>query len=164
MVSETNNLICLTPARVPSKRTARLRAIGQDPRLDYSVTLQRIFRETINHLDCLGRHAGEGKNVLEVSLFCRWLVFSGVIDLLERHALPGQDLRGITAKVDELQARCRPQLQGQRVQKTYSEPDIILISRKLDDLLAAVARPATVTAVTTTSGNSNDDVAQKQLC
>ena len=161
MVAQTNNSICLTLARKPSDRFARLRSIAQDPVLDYRTTLARIHRETINHLDSLGRHAGEGKNVLEVSFFCRWLVFSGVIDLLEKHALPEQDFTGLTAKVDALQAVCRPHLQGQSVKKVYSEPDITLISEKLDTLLAAVARPVVVTAVTTTS--VNDDETRNQL-
>ena len=136
-----------SPARTSSEGLAKLRAIGQDPQLDYRVTLDRIFRETCNHLDSLGRHVGEGMNFLEVSLFLRWLEFSGVMELLSRHALPGQDFGGLRLKLDDLMARCRPLLQGQRVKNTYSEPDIVSINRKLDDVLAALARPATVTSV-----------------
>jgi len=161
MDCKPNTVVALTPARKSPDRYARLRAIGQDQNLDYRVTLERFFNETCNHLDNLGRHVGEGMNFVEISLFLRWLEFSGALELLLRHAAPGQDFSGIRLKVDNLMERCRPLLQGQRVRKTYSEPDIIAINRKLDDLIAAVARPAVVTAVTGTGVNL--DETQKQL-
>lgn len=155
METRINNLSLQTPARTCSARVARLRAIGQDPVIDYRVTLQRIFDETCSHLDALGRHAGEGKNFVEVSLFLRWLEFSGVMELLSRHAAPGQDFSGLRLKLDNLTARCRPLLQGQRVANQYSEPDITAINRKLDNVLAALARPLQAVEVKT-SGSGND--------
>jgi len=155
MQADVVNSVSLTPARKSSDRVhgmssaqfARLRAIGEDPLIDYSATLERIYRETCNHLDILARHVGEGKNFLEVSLFLRWLEFSGLPRLLERHAPPGQDFSGLRLKLDDLVARCRPLLQGQRVRNAYSEPDIEAINRKLDYLLAALARPVAATSV-----------------
>jgi hypothetical protein len=141
-----------------------LRKIGQDPHIDYSVTLERIYRETCNHLDSLAAHVGEGKNVLEASLFVRWLEFSGVMRLLSHHAVPGQDFSALPAKVESMHDLCRPHLQGQRVEKSYRESDIVEIKTMLEKLVAAVARPAVVTAVTTNGVKSiNGDLVNNRF-
>jgi hypothetical protein len=176
VIAKNDNQAVSVPARTSSDRVkglkflssdkvAKLGAIGQDPLLDYRVTLDGIFRETNDHLDLLARQVREGKNVLEASSFYRWLQFSSVLTLLERHSLPGQDFRALRRKLTDLIGECGEHFRNGRVAPKYAESDITEINHKLDTVLAAVARPAVVTGVTTTgSGNENDGRAQKQLC
>ena len=93
-----------SPARIAGmshKRFAELCAIGEDSQIDYRVLLDTICRETSRHLDVLGREIRENKNVFEASRYLRWLEFSGVLKLLEKYCLPGQDFSLLRKKVGD---------------------------------------------------------------
>ena len=137
------------PGGMTEAKFDRLCLLGQDPLLDYRVTLNRIYQETNDHLDVLAREVREGKNVLEASFFLRWLEFSGVLSLLEKHALPGQDFTSLRRKLSDLIGEYGEHFRGGRVAPKYAESDITEINRKLDILLADKARSvSTVTVVT----------------
>jgi len=121
---------------------SQLRAIGEDSELGYRVTLQRICSESFRYLESLARDAREGKHVFEAANFCRWLRFSGVTDLLERYAMPGQNFSTLSKAVDDLISDCGEQFRGGKVLPKYSESDIAEINRKLDVLLSQSAAPA----------------------
>lgn len=126
-------------AGMSRERYLELRQIGDDPDLGYRVLLQGMCFETLRYLETLARGVREGKNVDEAANFCRWLQFSGVLELLERYAMPGQDFHSVRRMVSDVILECGERFRGGRVQPTYSESDIAAINRKLDVLLSQAA-------------------------
>jgi len=74
-----------------------------------NVQLHRLWRETDNRLNSLARSVREGKCVDEASNFCRWLRFTGLLELLEQNPRPlplivnGAELR---TKVQDILFEC----------------------------------------------------------
>ena len=68
----------LTPQKL-----AELEAIGKCPELQRVVMCKTVLAETDRYLNDLARSVRECKRVDEASRFARWLLFSGVLDLVK---------------------------------------------------------------------------------
>jgi len=121
------------------EKYTELRGLGQDSETAYRVTLQRMYEETARYLESLSRLVHEGKSVSEAANFARWVQFSGLPDLLDRFALPGQKFPSLSRRLTDLLQECGDHFRGGRVDVKYSESDIAEINRKLDVLLSQAA-------------------------
>jgi hypothetical protein len=131
-------------------KVASLFAVGRDPEIAFRVTVRGIFAESDRYLDSLMLLAREGKHVETVSIFCRWLRFSGVLTL--RKFLPDEVLPDLERKLADLLQECAPYLQGGRVVPSVPLSELEALNAKLDAVLAAVARPVSLTAKAGLSG------------
>lgn len=50
------------------------------------VRFARIYSETSNRIEVLSRRVQEGRDVLAASEFCRWFLFSGILDVLAENS------------------------------------------------------------------------------
>ena len=116
------------------EKALRLRAIGTDPAIGWAATLSRIVTETDRHLDRLARSVGECKAVDEAANYCRWLQFSGVLQL------PHPSFQRLRAKADDVLARVGEIYKGAKVRPQYDASDIAAINGKLDFLLSQVSQ------------------------
>jgi hypothetical protein len=148
-----------TKAGLSYERYQKLRSIGDDTQLAYRVNLQTISAETLRYLGTLARGVHENKNVTEAANFLRWLQFSGVLELLERYAMPGQDFRSLRGKVSELILECGERFRGGHQEANYSQSDIEAINRKLDVLLSQAARPSPAPCAGVFEVNLDDSLA-----
>lgn len=114
---------------------------SDEAELDFRFTLQQIYKETTTYLESLGRAASEGRAVDEANNFLRWLQFSSVLRLLEKNSWFNPDFVTLRNKCKELQAICRPHLQGGRVPASPSQARIDEVNAKLDIILTAMAKP-----------------------
>jgi len=130
--------------RSPERLSKPSSEAPNDALTDYAVILDTISRETSRHLDLLAQNAREGQNVMEAVNFARWIQFSGVCRLLERHSLPDRKYPSLRKQAEDVIQDCSEHLRGGRVAPKYAESDISAINRKLDALLASAARPVDV--------------------
>jgi len=112
------------------KQHLRLREIGSDPSIHWSATLSRIVCETNRYLDRLARCVSECKSVDEAANFCRWLEFSGILQL------PNDDFRIMRKKSEEIMWKVGEIYKGGKVKPTYSASDMDSLQSKVDLLLA----------------------------
>jgi hypothetical protein len=122
-----------------------IHAITQPAQADFGVTLSLIYRETEKYLGRLGRAASEGRAVDEANNFLRWLQFSGVCRLLESYSFIDKKFLTLRKQADELQDICKPHLQGRNIKENPSQSRIDELNDKVDIILAAIAKKATVT-------------------
>lgn len=85
-----------------------------------AIWFARVYSESSSRIDVLSRRVQEGRDVLAASEFCRWLLFSGIIKLLEENPNPAP------LKVDgaHLQWKCEELLQlcNSRLRSPVAEP------------------------------------------
>jgi hypothetical protein len=129
-------------AGLSPEKVEQLRALGADDQIGYRVNLCSIHQETDRYLDALLRSVQEGKQVEEASNYCRWLRFSGVLELLERYS--DGNFPSLRPKLNDVLQECAPLLRGGRVRESYSTSDLDELNRKVELILACVARPARV--------------------
>lgn len=118
-----------------------------------NVQLHVLWRETDNRLVSLARSVREGKSVDEASNFCRWLRFTGLIELLEQNENPlplivsGRELR---RKVEDILFDCGECYKGGKPPlPRYSESDMASVMARLDtitDRLNEISPPSSGTA------------------
>jgi len=120
-----------------------------------SVQLHALWRETDTRLDSLARSVREGKCVDEASNFCRWLRFSGVLQLLEQNPKPfplvvnGTELR---RKVEDVLFDCGEHYKhgkGKLPLPRYEESDMASVMARLDLIskrLDQISPPSSKTA------------------
>jgi hypothetical protein len=104
-----------------------------------------LATETERQLDIVERHVREGKNVLMVSLFVRWLQFSGVLNVIKLAS--HERGKALGKRLTELVMLCGEMQRGGKIDLKYAESDIVEINRKLDLLIAErgpVSNPAMV--------------------
>jgi hypothetical protein len=104
--------------------------------------LRWMASETSRILDGLSRDVRECKNVMLASLYARWVLFSGVLALVQRES----GSRALAKQVDDLLFECGELFRGGKHDPRYAASDIAEINRKLD-LLLVRARPAVQGAV-----------------
>ena len=112
-----------------------------------SVQLHWMWQETDNYLSSLAQCVREGKRVQEAANYCRWLQFSGVIELLEGSPQPFPlmvDGQGTRRKLRDLIQECGELFKGGKHDAKYVASDIAEINRKLDVLTAHLASPVQV--------------------
>jgi len=103
------------------------------------VELHVLWRETGNRLDTLWQCVREAKRVDEASNFCRWLQFSGVLQLLKRNPadFPLQvDGAALERKAKDILSECGELYAGGKHDAKYAASDIAEINRKLDALMS----------------------------
>jgi hypothetical protein len=98
------------------------------PRFD----LSRLASQTESQLDRAGRELREGKGVLEMSLFIRWVQMSGVLNLVAIHST--EVAVSLRKKIESLVIECGDMMRGGRIEPHYSPSDISEILRKVDSL------------------------------
>lgn len=54
-------------------------------RSEFQLQMHLIYRETLSRLEVLHKRAAEHQDVMPTSEFCRWLLFSGILKLLEQN-------------------------------------------------------------------------------
>jgi len=119
-----------------------------------NVQLYRLWNETDNRLVSLARSVREGKCVDEASNFCRWLRFTGLLELLEQNSRPeplpvkGRELRG---KVEDILFECGELYKGGKLPlPKYSESDMASVMDRLDSIterLNQISTPLSETAI-----------------
>jgi hypothetical protein len=121
------------------EKHAQLRAIGNDPALQWASGLSRIASETDRYLDRLARCVAENKSVDEAVNFCRWLQFSGVLKL------PHPEFVTLRNKADSVLDRAGEIYKGGKV-KAYCEASAVdALNAKMDFLLTAISQAKTQT-------------------
>ena len=99
-----------------------------------------IHRVTSDYLARLSRAVEEGRAVDEANNYLRWLQFSGICRLLERCSDDNPEWRELRKKADDLQALCRPHLQGQNIPVSPSLARVDEINNKLDYMLSMLPK------------------------
>jgi hypothetical protein len=103
------------------------------------VLLHRLWAESSRVVEQLSRLVAQGKSVDAASLFGRWLVFSGVLEMCEENPqsglleVHGRELR---VAVKELVSECGDLYRTGKANPRYAETDIAEINRKLDFVMA----------------------------
>jgi hypothetical protein len=123
---------------------ASARLLGGDrenAEVDFCWTLQLIYKETKAYLESLGRAASEGRAIDEANNFLRWLQFSSILRLLEKNPSVNPNFVTLRNQCNDLQAICRPHLQGRRMVASPSQARIDEVNAKVDIILAAIAKP-----------------------
>jgi len=108
-----------------------------------AVQLHVLWRETNRYLDSLTQAVCETKRVDEASNFGRWLLFSGVLKILEAYpsGLPlPVDGKVVRKKTEDLVYECGELYKGGKHDPRYAASDIAEINRKLDLLAAHIGR------------------------
>jgi hypothetical protein len=119
------------------------------PAFDLGFNLARVFSETSRQLAIFHRAVREGKGVTEASVFCRWLRFSGILEILEAYpcslvprVVDGKTLR---RQVEDVLYDCGEKFRTGKADPTYAASDIAEINRKLDVIAAHVGKFASPT-------------------
>jgi hypothetical protein len=102
------------------------------------VLLHRLWAESSRVVEQLSRLVAQGKSVDAASLFGRWLVFSGVLEMCERNPQVGLvEVRGreLRLGVEALVFECGELYRTGKANPRYAETDIAEINRKLDFVL-----------------------------
>ena len=122
-----------------------LQTIQQDAAIDFRVMLKRIYDETDRYLGQLGRAANEGRAVDEANNFLRWLRFSGITTLLEKYAFIDTRFKLLDSRCGDLQAICRPYLQGRNESVNPNLARVDELNNKVDYILSLIAKNANAT-------------------
>jgi hypothetical protein len=111
--------------------------------IDDSVSLHRLWRETLTRLDALAERVNEGCDVLAAKDFAGFVHWSGLADYLERHAtkepleVDGALLR---ARARALEVVCGELLSRNSPTSKIHETQLEGINRKLDLIAGHVAK------------------------
>lgn len=124
-----------------SKRITKRLTQDEDDRISWAVLLQTLGRETRFHLERLHRAVKENKRVDEASYYCRWLLFSGVLGILERFETSGEFAK-LRLSVEDVLRDVGEIYKGGRVAPKYESSDIEAINAKLDYLLSNLPKPS----------------------
>lgn len=123
-----------------------------------SVNLHWIYRETLNRLDVLHRRVQEGRDVEAASEFARWLIFSGIIKLMEANSsdkllkVDGPLLRSRTQMLIEA---CNYRFRRNDDSPRFQAKDVQSLHEKIDLVAGYLSRlnvPAFLTVSPTTTG------------
>jgi hypothetical protein len=100
--------------------------------------IQQLASNSEKMLDSLARDVRECKNVYLVSVFVRWLQWSGVINIVNL----GSETAGknLEKKLRDLIYECGEMQRGGKIDLKYSASDIAEINQKLDVLVLALAK------------------------
>jgi hypothetical protein len=121
------------------------------------LTLQFIYKETKAYLERLARAASEGRAVDEANNFLRWLQFSSILRLLEKNSFVDPAFVMLRHQCEDLQAICRPYLQGRNMPASPSQARIDEVNAKVDIILAAMAKPISPATVDTATAVGSGD-------
>ena len=116
------------------EQQSRLRAIGSDPAISWTTTVARIVNETDRQLERLARCVRECKSVDEAANFCRWLQFSGILQL------PNDDFGVLRGKAEAILHQVGEIYKGGKVKPAYDQSDIAAMNAKLDLVLSSISR------------------------
>lgn len=100
-----------------------------------SVNLHWLWRETVNRLDVLARRVSENRDVLGASEFCRWLLFSGLIQFFKENSQPEPlkvDGAFVEWKIKELLYQCNERFRTGKTEPTIAESELKSIHEKMD--------------------------------
>jgi len=118
-----------------------------------NVQLHCLWRETDNRLTSLARSVREGKCVDEASNFCRWLRFTGLLELLEQNSRPLPLIvngAGLRVKVQDILFDCGEFYKGGKpALPKYSDSDMATVMDRLDMItnrLDQISPPSSETA------------------
>jgi len=107
-----------------------------------NVQLHVLWRETNTMLDSLARSVREGKRVDEASNYCRWLRFSGILEILQQNPKPfplivnGAELR---QKIEDVLFECGELYKGGKPPlPKYSDSDMAQVLERLESLARRV--------------------------
>lgn len=133
------------------ERARRVRdAIAADTVPVTRFDIGHLANETERFLDLMARDVRECKNVFCVSLFVRWLQFSGCLNIIALHS--ETTAKNIHTKFRDLVFECGEMQKGGKIELKYSSSDIAAINQKLDVLMSALARKVSP------SDNATEDV------
>ena len=104
--------------------------------------LAMLFDQTMLQLSRCERDAREGKNLLQVADFCKYLRNGRIIFLLHTFAGPGRDYSEAYTKVQDILYICGQQWQGLQVKPSYAKSDIAEILERLTALESAQNKSA----------------------
>jgi len=120
-----------------------------------TVWVARVYSETSNRIEVLSRRVQEGRGVMEASEFCRWLLFSGIIQVLEQTPNPGPlkvDGAHLRWKVEELLSVCNSRLRsGPDGQPCLTAGYLQSLHDKVDLVAGYLSRLSVSTAVSVNS-------------
>jgi hypothetical protein len=115
-------------------------------RSDFSqhVNCAKIYRETMNRLSSLQNRVNEGKDLDFALEFCRYVFWSGVIELLEYHASTASGLEVSGANLRTRVKQLQQDIQD-RFRKSNTSPKIELselekINHKLDLIAGRISQ------------------------
>ena len=95
---------------------------------------KRVVEETRRYLDDLARCVRECKRVDEAARFARWLLFSGILEIVRECA----EVRTVADELYRLSetviAECSELFKGGKANPNYAQSDIAEIHQKLDVL------------------------------
>jgi len=120
-----------------------------------NVQIHVLWRETNTRLDSLARSVREGKCVDEASNFCRWLRFTGILQLLKENPRPFPlivDGQSLYQKVEDVLFECGEFYKvgkGRQPLPRYAESDMAEVVSRLDSLarrMDEISPPSSETA------------------
>lgn len=138
--------MALTP-----KKLAEYQALGRNPELHHLVMCKRVLAETERYLDDLARSVRECKRVDEASRFARWLVFSGVLEIVKGAPQTALAASQTYQKASNLQMDCGDLFRGGKANAKYAESDIAEINAKLDLLMRFLPAETVIDATPATA-------------
>lgn len=116
--------------------------------------LARIYSETVNKLDSFSRRVQEGRDVNAASEFARWLLFSGILPLLEQY--PNQVQSQNPLKVDgaflrwkagQLVEACSDRYRTNNQNPSIEKTEFESIHEKIDRMAGYLSRLTAVATV-----------------
>lgn len=104
--------------------------------------LARIYRESITRIEQYEREVNDGNELQAALNFGGFILWSGVVSLLRRHAQASPKIDGdfLRWKAEELQRQVRERWRDSDQRARLDKDQIAGINRRLDMLAAQVAR------------------------
>lgn len=121
---------------------AVLRAIGRDSVVGWRVFLDAFFKATCAHLEKLSREVVDERSALAAVDFSRYLQNSGAVELLTRYRDASQDFSRVRTLISDLAEQAGPGCAAHECLQKRLPSNWERFTRKLEAILAAVARPA----------------------
>lgn len=109
-----------------------------------AVNVYRIYNETMNQLSWLDGHVREGKQLEPALNFCRYVLWSGVIDLCNYHAETDTPLKisgaNLLTRAKQLQIDVQDRFRTNNLSPAIQMTELEKLNRKLDLIAGRISQ------------------------
>lgn len=133
---------------------------------EWSANIARIWRETSNRIESLDTAVQEGKKLEEALNFCRFVFWSGLLQLFRENPQPAPlkvDGPFLEWRLKELQQKVQDRYRLNDGQPHIDETQLSAINRKLDVIAAHVSKLSPPLTATTADAVDASEAALRVL-
>jgi len=109
-----------------------------------AVNVYKIYNETMNQLSWLDGHVREGKELEQALRFCRYVIWSGIIELCNYHATvePGLKISGanLHTRAKQLQMDVQDRFRTNNLAPAIEMTELEKLNRKLDLIAGRISQ------------------------